>query len=154
MGISAIQSDFEFYGAFIAQLCLFYIPAIIGVCCSVSVSHFKAEGAGVNILQLLHRIIVWASPAAVLMCVIELVIGQKCTEATRLALYGVTFFAGMVGKDLSSMFSNLHVLLRLSKSILTELTDKVDDVKDISKKIAEITDELSDNDNNKKDPKE
>ena len=140
------ETNFSLYIQFTQQVLLFFFPAAIGVICSLLIKEFKTPENNkkkIEFFRFIIRSITWAIPSAVIVCIIDIIIGDGLSEEMRMAIFGFTFFVGMIGEEIAIIFTNMRIWIKVSKEIIKELGECIGKA-DICKTIGDtIEDEMN-----------
>ena len=97
----------------------------------------------IEFFRFIIRSITWAIPSAVIVCIIDIIIGDGLSEEMRMAIFGFTFFVGMIGEEIAIIFTNMRIWIKVSKEIIKELGECIGKA-DICKTIGDtIEDEMN-----------
>lgn len=133
------KNEFAFYLQFAQHLLIFFIPAAIGVVISILykefiINHSKKK---VSIHQILYRLFVWSVPSSLIVCMVDIIIGPKLTDAMRLVIFGSAIIVGMIGEQITKALMNFRIIIKIIQVILKDIGGAVGKIK-IDKCLDEI----------------
>lgn len=147
--------NFFLYLEFAQHLVIFFLPAMIGVICSIAIKEFRAKNdeKKMNFTKKVYRIVIWSTPAAFIVCMVDIFVGPKVTDTVRVLIFGATFFLGMVGEDIANILANLRVWIKITKEIIKDLGDAIGKA-DIAQKVTDILEDETKDEEVKNEKKE
>ena len=136
------QTNFMLYLYFAQQLVVFFFPSMIGVICSIAIKELKRpeDAKKLNIAKSLLRVIVWTIPSAIIITMIDIIFGTGVSDVTKMLIFGFAFFAGMVGEEIATMFTNMRIWIKVCKEVLKDLGEAIGKA-DIGKTITDALEE-------------
>lgn len=146
-------TNFVLYLQFAQHLVVFFFPAMIGVICSIIIKEFKNpnDEKKLSFVKTILRVVVWALPAAFIVCMIDIFFRSQVSDVTRMLIFGFAFFAGMVGEEIATMFTNMRIWIKVCKEVLKDLGKAIGNA-DIGKTITDtIEEEIEENEKSSSD---
>lgn len=136
------QTNFMLYLYFAQQLVVFFFPSMIGVICSIAIKEFKKpeDAKKLNFAKTLLRVVVWTIPSAIIITMISIVFEGNVSDVTKMLIFGFAFFAGMVGEEIATMFTNMRIWIKVCKEVLKDLGEAIGKA-DIGKTITDALEE-------------